>query len=101
MAARKAGVLHLISDSTVIAQGLCDGGFCLLRWELVSDNADLPHWKRCLEALCQEQDTGLEFIDIPRKNLTVVVNVAAVPPDHRVHDLIAAVDDARWRERHP
>jgi hypothetical protein len=47
---------------------------------------------------CTELGTHLEFIDIPRKNLTIVVNIEAVPPDELIYDLVTAIEDARWRE---
>jgi hypothetical protein len=99
--AREAPGVRMINDSTELAHGLRNGGFCILRWELTGLDSDLAHWKKCLQALCDELDTGIEFIDIPRKNLTVVVNVLAVPPDWQVQNLIAAIDELRWLNQKP
>jgi hypothetical protein len=91
-----APVLRLISDSTELARRLQHGGFCALRWEL---GGDLAERKRYLDVLCRERGTYLEFIDIPRKSLTIVVNIKAVPPDELSYDLVTAIEHDRWRQR--
>jgi len=95
-----AGVLdvpgmHTVTDATELAQGLSNGGFCVLRWEL----GDRDEQKRSLEALCHERGTDIIFIDLAPKNVTVVANIKAVPSEARVRLLIAGIDEARWQAR--
>lgn len=94
-----APVLPLINDTEEIAQGLAAGGFAVLRWELVAVSGVLDAWKEHLAGLCTGLGVDIDFIDIPAKSLTVIVNLQYMPFDSQIHDLISAVDQARWEER--
>lgn len=93
--------IHTVTDARELADGLATGGFCVLRWELIGEDTDLPEMKLALGELCHERNTLIEFVDLPRKNLTVVFNHWSPPPEADLHDLISGVDEKRWQENHP
>jgi len=93
--------MHTVTDAVELAEELAAGGFCALRWELITDNTDLNEQKLALTELCEERRTLIEFVDLARKNLTVVFNHHFPPPDRAVQDLVDGVEEQRWRDDHP
>ena len=101
MLTRQVDRILTITDATALADKLVAGGFCTLRWELIPDHTDLDEQKQALTALCEEKRTLIDFIDLARKNLTVVFKHWAPPPDAALHDLISGVEKTRWKDAHP
>lgn len=78
-----------------IAGELSRGKWCVYLHEWLGDEHDLPTWR--LQVAEHAAEFGIEvcFMDIPRKDMTLVANVHALPSFEQVTQSVAALEHYR------
>ncbi len=80
-----------------IAGELLGGKWCVYLHEWLGDDHDLPSWQAEVAAQAEEVGVQVCFVDIPRKDMTLVANVRAMPSFEQVTESVAALEDYRGR----
>jgi len=80
-----------------IAGELSRGKWCVYLHEWLGDDYDLPAWRDQVAEHAAEFGVEVCFMDIPRKDMTLVANVHALPSFEQVTQSVAALE--RYRER--
>lgn len=88
-----------VRDVTELAQNLKDGRWCVFRHEHLGDNCELGSWIEAVRVACAELGVVEQVFIIPRRDLSVVVNTAALPTFEQVQLSIARVELDRWLAR--
>ena len=86
--------MRMVGNAIEVADGLSQGSFSALRWEI----GDLNEQKESLRALCEERGVAILFLDRPADRVTVVCNVRAVPSEGRMGLLVALVEQQRRQD---
>ncbi|MEV7092466.1 hypothetical protein AB0M80_06445 [Amycolatopsis sp. NPDC051045] len=78
-----------------IAGELLRGKWCVYLHEWLGDDLDLPGWQ--VEVATHAERAGVEvcFVEIPRKDMTLVANVRALPSFEQVTESVAALEHYR------
>jgi hypothetical protein len=78
-----------------IAGELSRGKWCVYLHEWLGDDHDLPGWQA--EVAGHAERAGIEvcFVEIPRKDMTLVANVHALPSFKQVTESVAALEHYR------
>ncbi|RSD22019.1 hypothetical protein [Amycolatopsis eburnea] len=90
---------YYVRDAAELAQKLALGLWVVLPREALGDDCDLDTWKAALRTACEPHDVDAFFVDIPRKDMTVAVNSAALPSDDEIHESVRRVELDRWLGR--
>ncbi|MCR6490355.1 hypothetical protein M8542_46875 [Amycolatopsis sp. OK19-0408] len=89
-----------------IAGELQRGKWCVYLHEWLGDEHDLPTWQEQVAARAARSGVEVCFMEIPRKDMTLVANVHALPSFEQVIESVAALEHyrgvvagRRWRSR--
>ncbi|EOD70457.1 hypothetical protein H480_00837 [Amycolatopsis vancoresmycina DSM 44592] len=77
-----------------IAGELLRGKWCVYLHEWLGDD-DLPGWQARVAAHAELAGVEVCFIEIPRKDMTLVANVRALPSFEQVTESVAALEHYR------
>ncbi len=78
-----------------IAGELSRGKWCVYLHEWLGDENDLPTWRMQVAEHAAEFGVDVCFMDIPRKDMTLVANVQALPSFEQVTQSVAALEHYR------
>ena len=78
-----------------IAGELLRGKWCVYLHEWLGDDLDLPSWQAEVAAHAEHAGVEVCFIEIPRKDMTLVANVRALPSFEQVTESVAALEHHR------
>lgn len=78
-----------------IAGELLRGKWCVYLHEWLGDDLDLPGWQAEVAANAEHSGVEVCFIEIPRKDMTLVANVRALPSFEQVTESVAALEHYR------
>jgi len=78
-----------------IAGELLRGKWCVYLHEWLGDELDLPTWRTQVATHAAESGVDVCFIEIPRKDMTLVANVRALPTFEQVTESVAALEHYR------
>ncbi|WP_460442418.1 hypothetical protein [Amycolatopsis stemonae] len=78
-----------------IAGELRRGKWCVYLHEWLGDEHDLPTWRTQVATLAAESGVEVCFVEIPRKDMTLVANVRALPSFEQVTQSVAALEHYR------
>ncbi|MFD9887979.1 hypothetical protein ACFWY9_01455 [Amycolatopsis sp. NPDC059027] len=83
---------YQVKDFDVLAQKLFLGEWIVLRHEHLCD-IDLDVWKEGIDLACVDVGIEVEFVDLRRKDITVVFNAARdkLPTEDQIHESIRRV----------
>jgi hypothetical protein len=90
---------YMVHDLHALAGELLLGKWCVYRWEHCGPDREPATWKAALAEKCRATGVDVDFIDIPRKNVTVAVNTERLPTLEQVTDSVSAIDFYRVMER--
>ncbi|HEY3477292.1 MAG TPA: hypothetical protein VGL02_00205, partial [Streptomyces sp.] len=82
-------------DQDAIAGELQRGKWCVYLHEWLGDEHDLPTWQAQVAARAAQSGIEVCFVEIPRKDMTLVANVAALPSFEQVTESVAALEHYR------
>ncbi|WP_329055881.1 hypothetical protein OG738_19815 [Amycolatopsis sp. NBC_01488] len=89
-----------------IAGELLRGKWCVYLHEWLGDEHELATWREQVAAHAAESGVEVCFVEIPRKDMTLVANVHALPSFEQVTQSVAALEHyremvagRRWRSR--
>ncbi|MDQ7805047.1 hypothetical protein Q5425_14980 [Amycolatopsis sp. A133] len=80
-----------------IAGELLRGKWGVYLHEWLGDELDLPGWRTEVAALAEQAGVEVCFVEIPRKDMTLVANVRALPSFEQVTESVAALEHYRDR----
>jgi hypothetical protein len=80
-----------------IAGELQRGKWCVYLHEWLGDDHDLTTWRDQVAAYAVQYGVEVCFVEIPRKDMTLVANVRALPSFEQVTQSIAALEHYRGR----
>lgn len=80
-----------------IADELLRGKWCVYLHEWLGDDGDLPTWQAEVAAKASLSGVEVCFVEIPRKDMTLIANVRALPSFDQVTESVAALEDYRRR----
>jgi hypothetical protein len=80
-----------------IASELRRGKWCVYLHEWLGDDGDLTTWQTQVAALASRSGVDVCFVEIPRKDMTLVANVEALPSFEQVTESVAALEHYRSR----
>lgn len=80
-----------------IAGELRRGKWCVYLHEWLGDEHDLATWRTQVATHAAENDVEICFVEIPRKDMTLVANVRALPSFEQVIESVSALE--RYRSR--
>jgi hypothetical protein len=85
-----------------IAGELQRGRWCVYLHEWLGDDGDLATWQAQVAALAARSGVEACFVEIPRKDMTLVANARALPSFEQVTESVAALEHHRDRtaDRH-
>ena len=83
-----------------IAGELLRGKWCVYLHEWLGDDLDLPSWQAEVAAHAEHAGVEVCFIEIPRKDMTLVANVRALPSFEQVTESVAALEHYRGTVAH-
>jgi len=92
---------YRVRDTAELAQKLALGLWAVLPRDALGDFCDLGAWKAAVRHECRPHGIDPFFVDIPRKDLTVVFNPAMPPTDEQVHESVRRVELDRWMGHQP
>jgi hypothetical protein len=78
-----------------IAGELHRGKWCVYLHEWLGDEGDLETWQAQVAALAARSGVEVCFVEIPRKDMTLVANVRALPSFDQVKESVAALEHYR------
>ena len=78
-----------------IAGELQRGKWCVYLHEWLGDEFDLPTWRTQVATHAAGSGVEVCFIEIPRKDMTLVANVRALPSFEQVTESVAALEHHR------
>ncbi|MEU7783018.1 MULTISPECIES: hypothetical protein [unclassified Amycolatopsis] len=82
-------------DLEAIAGELQRGKWCVYLHEWLGDDHDLPGWRAQVAAEAERSGVEVCFVEIPRKDMTLVANVRALPSFEQVTESVAALEHYR------
>ena len=78
-----------------IAGELLRGKWCVYLHEWLGDEHDLATWREEVATHAAESGVEVCFVEIPRKDMTLVANVHALPSFEQVTQSVAALEHHR------
>lgn len=78
-----------------IAGELQRGKWCVYLHEWLGDEHDLPTWRTQVAEHAARSGVEVCFVEIPRKDMTLVANVRALPSFEQVVESVAALEHYR------
>ncbi|RSM36079.1 hypothetical protein DMA12_41605 [Amycolatopsis balhimycina DSM 5908] len=78
-----------------IAGELLRGKWCVYLHEWLGDDFDLEGWRELVAAEAERSGVEVCFVQIPRKDMTLVANVRALPSFEQVTESVAALEHYR------
>jgi hypothetical protein len=90
---------YYVRDAAELAEKLALGLWVVLPRAALGDACDLDTWKPAVRTACEPHVVDPFFVDIPRKDMTLVVNPAALPTDDAIHESVRRVELDRWLGR--
>lgn len=83
-----------------IAGELLRGKWCVYLHEWLGDDLDLVGWQAEVAAHAERAGVEVCFVEIPRKDMTLVANVRALPSFEQVTESVAALEHYRGTVAH-
>ena len=78
-----------------IAGELLRGKWCVYLHEWLGDDDDLPSWQARVAEHAERAGVEVCFVEIPRKDMTLVANVRVLPSFEQVTESVAALEHYR------
>jgi hypothetical protein len=78
-----------------IAGELLRGKWCVYLHEWLGDEYDLPTWQSQVAEHAEGSGVEVCFVEIPRKDMTLVANVRALPTFEQVIESVTALEHYR------
>ena len=82
-------------EQDAIAGELGRGKWCVYLHEWLGDDGDLPTWRAQVAARAEQAGVEVCFVEIPRKDMTLVANVRALPSFEQVTESVSALEHYR------
>ena len=79
-------------EQTAIGGELKRGKWCVYLHEWLGDDTDLDTWQTQVAELARQWEVEVCFVEIPRKAMTLVANVRALPSFEQVTESVAALE---------
>jgi hypothetical protein len=78
-----------------IAGELSRGKWCVYLHEWLGDELDLPSWQAEVATLAEHAGVEVCFVEIPRKDMTLVANMRALPTVEQAIESVTALEHYR------
>ncbi len=88
---------HLVEQPDIAGE-LMLGKWCIYLHEWLGDDGDLDAWQTQVATLAAQVGVEVCFVRIPRKDMTLVANVRALPSFEQVTESVAALE--YYRDHH-
>jgi hypothetical protein len=85
---------HLVGQEAIAGE-LQRGRWCVYLHEWLGDNNDPATWQAQVAAHAARSGIEVCFVEIPRKDMTLVANVGALPSFEQVTESVAALEHYR------
>ncbi|WP_072476781.1 hypothetical protein [Amycolatopsis australiensis] len=85
---------YLVGQESIAGE-LRRGKWCVYLHEWLGDDHDLATWRDQVAARAAESGVEVCFVEIPRKDMTLVANVEALPSFEQVTQSVAALEHHR------
>ncbi|WP_158889848.1 hypothetical protein [Amycolatopsis anabasis] len=87
---------YMVYGARQLAGKLLLGNWCVFRHEHLGPDGDLDEWKLALLEVGDAMGVKIDFLTIPKKDVTIAFNDAAVPTFEQVAASVSAIDHYRF-----
>ena len=98
MTAVRVAEPYLVAQEAIPGE-LQRGKWCVYLHEWLGDESDLETWQTQVSECARRFGVEVCFVEIPRKDMTLVANVKALPSFEQVTESVAALEHYRWHKR--